>query len=77
MILKSSSKKMGIDWRLAYEELRRITQMMKMGLAKGKKKRGAAKGKCLCLAKYVQSPFMVRLFHSLYNRYYSSSLKPP
>ena len=45
---------MGIDWRLAYEELRRITQMMKMGLAKGKKKRGAAKGNS-CIVKCFQS----------------------
>ena len=43
MIVKSKSQKMGIDWRLAYEELRRITQMMKIGFAKGKKKK--AKGK--------------------------------
>lgn len=47
MILKSSSRQMGIDWHLAYEELRRITQMMKMGFAKGKKRRGAAKDKAV------------------------------
>ena len=44
MILQSSSKKMGIDWHLAYEELRRITQTMKLGLAKSKKKKKGAKG---------------------------------
>ena len=44
MILQSSSKKMGIDWHLAYEELRRITHMMKLGLAKSKKKKKRAKG---------------------------------
>ena len=46
MILQSSSQKMGIDWHLAYEELRRITQTMKLGMAKSKrKKKKRAKGK--------------------------------
>ena len=40
MIVRSKTSKMGIDWRLAYEELHRITQMMKLGFAKGKKKKG-------------------------------------
>ncbi|KAL3873662.1 hypothetical protein ACJMK2_036756, partial [Sinanodonta woodiana] len=37
MILKASRHKLGIDWRLAFEELRRITMMMKIELDKAKK----------------------------------------
>ena len=48
MIVRSKTSKMGIDWRLAYEELRRITQMMKLGFAKGKKKKGKGRHGSRC-----------------------------
>ena len=29
IVLKANTRKMGIDWRLAYNELKRLTDMMK------------------------------------------------
>lgn len=29
IVLKANTRKMGIDWRLAYNELKRLTNMMK------------------------------------------------
>ena len=38
MIVKAKGYRMVIDWRMAYEELQRITQMMKVGFMKKKPK---------------------------------------
>jgi hypothetical protein len=30
IVLQANTRKMGIDWKLAYDELRRLTNVMKM-----------------------------------------------
>ena len=55
MIVKAKGFKMVIDWRMAYDELQRITQMMKIGFMK-KKPKAVKKGKmtkCSRLTKLI------------------------
>lgn len=76
IVLRANTRKMGIDWKLAYNELRRLTNMMKMeARRRGTVQRGVRWGVFKSLRQLVFALFVkTRIPISYSNKSYTEGL---